>query len=94
MRPGTPGFNIGLITSTLIDFDHDHPFHPHHLHDLHDHHDNQSQDVEYIGEDPNLHNRVCGLRVPNLDSMDNSIWTVEVMYKMYKLQKERKNEKG
>ena len=79
MRPGTPGFNIGLITSTLIDFDHDHPFHPHHLHDLHDHHYNQSQDVEYIGEDPNLHNRVCGLRVPNLDSMDNSVWTVEVI---------------
>ena len=79
MRPGTPGFILVLNTSILIDFDHDHPLHPHHLLDLHDHHDNQSQDVEYIGEDPNLHNRVCGLRVPNLDSMDNSIWTVEVI---------------
>ena len=82
MRPGTPGFTVVLITSILINFDHDHPHHPHHLHhlhDLHDHHDNQSQDVEYIGEDPNLHNRVCGLRVPNLDSMDNSVWTVEVI---------------
>ena len=75
MRPGTPGFTVDLITSILSDFHHDHP-HPNHLHG---HHDNQSQDVEYIGEDPNLHNRVCGLRVPNLDSMDNSVWTVEVI---------------
>ena len=37
------------------------------------------QDVEYIGEDPNLHNRVCGLKVPSMDSLDNSIWTVEVV---------------
>lgn len=40
--------------------------------------DRALQDVEYIGEDPNLHNRVCGLKVPNMDSLDNSIWTVEV----------------
>jgi len=40
--------------------------------------DRALQDVEYIGEDPNLHNRVCGLKIPNMDSLDNSVWTVEV----------------
>ena len=38
------------------------------------------QDVEYIGEDPNYHNRVCGLKIPNLGYEDNSRWTVEVRH--------------
>merc|ERR1711874_35542 len=30
------------------------------------------------GQDPNFHNRQCGINIPNLDYQDNSQWTVDI----------------
>lgn len=38
----------------------------------------QLQGLEFIGEDPNFHNRQCGIKIPNLSSLDSSLWTIEV----------------
>jgi len=35
-------------------------------------------DIVYVGEDPNYHNRQCGIKINNLGIEDNSDWTVEL----------------
>merc|ERR1712035_301172 len=34
--------------------------------------------VSFSGEDPNQHNRVCGVRIPNITTGDSSTWSVSV----------------
>jgi len=34
------------------------------------------RDVTFYGEDPNFHNRICGITIPNLGNEDNSYWNV------------------
>jgi len=34
------------------------------------------RDVSFYGEDPNFHNRICGIKVPSMGIEDNSYWNV------------------
>jgi len=34
------------------------------------------RDVTFYGEDPNYHNRICGIKVPSLGNEDDSLWNV------------------
>lgn len=34
--------------------------------------------VQFIGEDPNFHNRQCGVQIPSLGFLDNTVWTVKI----------------
>jgi len=36
------------------------------------------RDVTFYGEDPNFHNRICGIKIPNMGNDDNSYWNVTV----------------
>jgi len=37
---------------------------------------NGLRDVTFYGEDPNFHNRICGIKVPSMGIEDNSLWNV------------------